>query len=83
MDGRFINGKIFVPNNLKDEIMCMLHEAQMGINKSQKRARDPFYWPGMNRDIEKIVSGSIICGMYSRENISEPLIPHNIPEFLF
>lgn len=44
--------KIVVPNSLRSEMLRLLHEGHVGIEKCKARARQIFYWPGMNSDIE-------------------------------
>lgn len=46
------SGKIVVPHSLRVEMLKLLHEGHVGIDKSKSRARQVFYWRGMGRDIE-------------------------------
>ncbi|XP_037046531.1 uncharacterized protein LOC119081601 [Bradysia coprophila] len=48
----FFEDRIVVPTSLRLYVLKLLHESHMGISKSQKRARELFYWPSMNVDIE-------------------------------
>lgn len=38
------------------------------------------YWPGMSKDIEKIVSQCKVCVQHSPTNPKEPLIPLELPD---
>ncbi|GFS86004.1 transposon Tf2-6 polyprotein [Trichonephila clavipes] len=52
----FSNEKLIVPYSLRKDMLQLIHEAHFGIEKCKKRAREIMYWPGMNSDIETLVS---------------------------
>ena len=79
----YFNDRIMVPISLRSMLLNMLHESHMGINKTRKRARELFYWPGMNVDIENSVQNCPKCIFYSNSNMREPMIPHSIPDLPF
>lgn len=79
----FYGDRILVPPSLRPLVIKLLHESHMGINKSQKRAREVFYWPLMNDDIEKEIRDCGKCNTYARSVTKEPLIPHEIPNLPF
>ncbi|MBD4635682.1 hypothetical protein GUG46_00355, partial [Xanthomonas citri pv. citri] len=60
-----------------------LHESHMGVNKTQKRAKQLFYWPGMSVDVENVVLKCQKCLQYQRANVKEPMIKHETPEIPF
>ena len=72
-----------VPPTLRPLILNMLHESHMGINKTCKRAREMFYWPLMNSDIEEVIQNCLTCSTFSNSNAKEPMIPHAIPSLPF
>ncbi|GFT64391.1 transposon Tf2-6 polyprotein [Nephila pilipes] len=57
----FSNEKLIVPYSLRKYMLKLIHEAHFGIEKCEKRAREIMYWPGMNSDIETVVSECVIC----------------------
>lgn len=75
----FNNEKIVVPFSFQKNMLKLIHEAHFGIEKCKKRARELMYWPGMNSDIEKLVSHCEICEKFRRANCKEPLKPHSVP----
>lgn len=48
----------------------------MGVMKYKERARDVLYWPGMSKQIEKVVVQCDVCNGNRNSNQKEPLIPH-------
>ncbi|KAF2886904.1 hypothetical protein ILUMI_19270 [Ignelater luminosus] len=47
--------KLIIPLNCRPDLLTKLHYGHFGVNKTKHRARLCFYWPGMARDIEKMV----------------------------
>ncbi|GFX52844.1 uncharacterized protein K02A2.6 [Trichonephila clavipes] len=72
----FSNEKLIVPYSLRKDMLQLIHEAHFGIEKCKKRAREIIYWPGMNSDIETLVSQCVIC---EKANSKEPLKPLTAP----
>lgn len=72
--------KIIIPKPMRKEILNNVHKGHLGINKCINRANYSIYWPGMNRDIENIVSKCKTCQKFSKSNRKEPLICHEIPK---
>lgn len=79
----FLNGKILVPLELRNEMLFKLHEGHFGMEKTKLRAREVLYWPGMSNDIENLVSKCSVCERYSSKNCKEPLISHEIMSLPF
>lgn len=76
----FKNNCIVIPLKLRKEMLNRLHLPHLGITKTQLRAHDVLYWPGINNDIYNLVSSCQTCKLYSSNNKRETLIPHKIPE---
>lgn len=51
---------IFMSASLGPEII-QLHEGHLGMEKCKRRARTSVYWPGINADIDKMVSNCKTC----------------------
>ena len=79
----FLGDRIIVPKSLKNAMMAQLHEPHMGITKTKRRAKELFYWPLMDSDIENFISKCQICLHFSNSNVKEPLISHYIPKIPF
>ena len=59
---------------MRTEMIERLHCNHGGIQATLRRARDVFYWPGMNQEIEKFVASCSICSAYQSVNQKEPLM---------
>lgn len=75
----FLNDKIVIPKTLRPEMLLLIHESHLGIEKCKSRAREVMYWPGINHDIETLVSKCSVCEKFRKSQCKEPLIPHEIP----
>ena len=52
VDGVILMGeRVVVPDNLKAQMLTLIHEGHLGIEKCKRRACDVLYWPNMNKDI--------------------------------
>jgi len=65
--------RIVIPESLKERILSELHASHMGIIKMKKFARNYFWWPNLDSDIENITSSCKIC-LESR--VETPKISH-------
>ncbi|GFT56856.1 retrovirus-related Pol polyprotein from transposon opus [Nephila pilipes] len=74
----FSNEKLIVPYSLRKDMLKLIHKAHFGIEKCKKRAREIMYWPGMNSDIETVVSECVICEKFKKANSKELLKPHTV-----
>lgn len=75
--------RMVIPSSLRQQMLSLIHESHMGGDKCKARARTIFYWPGMNDNIEEIVSKCQICLKYRPSQAKEPMISHDIPEGRF
>ena len=51
----------------------------MGMVSCKQLARDIMYWPGMNAQIEDIVSKCHICQTHRNQQPKEPMKPSEVP----
>ena len=80
-DGMIFKGeRIIVPESMKNEVLQKLHTGHQGIIKCQSRAKSCVFWPGINKEIDNMVSQCSTCQQHSRSQPHEPLIPHEIPQ---
>ena len=75
----FWNERIIVPITMRIKMLKQLHEPHFGITKTKKRAQNSLYWPGIDDDIEKMISSCHICQVNASKNKKEPMIAHEIP----
>jgi len=76
----FKNKSLLIPKNLRPEMLKIVHEGHMGIERCKNSIRDLIFWPNINSDIKNIVENCEVCMKYRNNNSKEPLIPHNIPQ---
>ena len=44
-----------IPSQCKEELLVQFHEVHFSVDRTELRARDSVYWPGINKDIETLV----------------------------
>ena len=76
----FKGEKVIIPKGMQSEMLQAIHSSHLGKEKCKRRARDVLYWPGMNSQIESVVSSCETCNTYQRANTKEPLHPHPVPK---
>lgn len=76
----FKGEKIVIPASLRGLMLTKIHAGHMGMEKCKQRARDIMFWPGMGRDIDRIVEKCTICQERHPSNTKEPMMPHRIPD---
>ena len=52
----FKSDRIVVPTVMQREMLEKIHQGHMGMEESKRRARDLLYWPGMNSQINDMVT---------------------------
>lgn len=72
--------RVVIPHSLRGDILKRLHEGHLGIEKCKRRARTAVYWPGINADIEQMVSTCDTCIKHQAKQPKEPLTITDIPE---
>ena len=70
---------ILIPPSLRADTRQKLHQSHQGIEKTKRLARKSIFWPGMNSQIEELVSNCSTCLHHANANQREPLRPHEIP----
>ena len=81
LDGIVLRGeRIIVPYTQQKEILSILHESHQGIVKMKQLAKDLIYWPGINGQIEDMVSKCGPCQKHRKYQIKEPLVPSEVPK---
>jgi len=75
--------RILVPKSLRKYVIYKLHETHLGITKTKARAKQLFYFSGINSQIENYILSCPICLKFSKSKIKEPLLAHGIPDIAF
>ncbi|KAK9687050.1 Integrase zinc binding domain [Popillia japonica] len=69
-----------ITSTAKYTVLTKIHVAHQGIEKTTARARQVFYWPGINSEIENIIKSCRVCEKFSNKNRTEPLNVYELPE---
>lgn len=72
--------RLVVPTAARKEILEKLHISHKGIVSCKIKAREYFYWPGINSEVENYISKCKICQKYQRSNTQEILFNQDLPE---
>ena len=74
-DGLIVHGcQLLVPRAMRRQVLADLHEAHQGIVRTKQRARLTVYWPGINNDIENIITACQFCQDHLPSNPKEPIV---------
>lgn len=55
------NNRLIIPDSLRKTILNDLHLSHMGVVKMKSLARSYFWWPGLDKDIEKLCMSCENC----------------------
>ena len=53
--------RVVVPLTLRFEILNILHQEYIGIERTKLRARNTVYWSGISKDITELISNCETC----------------------
>ena len=53
--------RLVVPSSFRSQILNQLHEGHIGIGRMRSKAREIYWWPGIDRDIANFVSRCVLC----------------------
>ena len=53
--------RLVIPCKLRNDILRKLHDSHQGIVRTRERARLAVYWPGIDQDIEKVITACKVC----------------------
>ena len=80
VDGILLKGEhVIIPESMRKEMLQIVHESHMGMVCGKQLVRDIMYWPGMNAQIEDIVSKCHICQTHCNQQPKEPMKPSEVP----
>ena len=72
--------RIVIPKLLQPKILAKLHVGHQGIVKTKLRARETVYWPGINKQIEQLITQCETCQKYQNNQSEEPMLKHSTPD---
>ena len=70
--------RLIILVSMQSDILNKLHVGHQGIRKCQERAKQAVWWPGISKQLEKLVSECPNCIKF-RVQRAEPLIPSLLP----
>lgn len=61
------NGKVVIPNSLRQHLLNKLHGSHFGVVKMKALARSLYWWPGLDRAIENMARNCSVCNTYRND----------------
>ena len=71
--------RIVIPYSMRPEMLRTLHTSHAGIVKTKQLAHDRIYWPGINKQIEDMISKCEPCLKNRPKQQQEPMTIHPLP----
>ena len=56
-----------IPQSLRGEMLERAYEEHLGIVKTKARVREVIWWPGMNNQVEQLVSSCETCARFQNQ----------------
>ena len=82
-DGLILKGtRIIIPDKKREEILKLIHEGHLGLNKCKIRAKETVYWLGINEQLEQVILNCQLCLKYSgskNKNMPHTALGHEVP----
>ncbi|UYV77695.1 K02A2.6-like, partial [Cordylochernes scorpioides] len=79
-DNLILKGKrIVIPTDLRRNILDLAHETHQGIARTKQILREKYYWPNMDKDIERRIKNCYICEVNQPLRHDQPLTTIPIP----
>ncbi|UYV63411.1 K02A2.6-like [Cordylochernes scorpioides] len=77
--------KILVPVSLRNKLLSFAHKAHQGMVRTKQRLRECYWWPGMDKDVEYLVTNCWVCKNHDKrlKSIRVPITPVERPENLW
>lgn len=72
--------RIIIPHSMRGDILNRLHDGHQGITKCRERARMSVWWPGLERQIQELVTKCPECMKNRPTQRKEPLITTRLPQ---
>ena len=74
-DGLIVYGcRLVIPHKMRRQVLMQLHESHQGSVRTKQRAGLTVYWPGMDNDIDNVISSCSICQRHLPSHPPEPII---------
>ena len=74
-DGMIVYGcRLVIPHQMRRQVLTQLHESHQGSVRTKERARLIVYWPGLDNDIDNVISSCRLCPQHLPSHPPEPLL---------
>ena len=70
-----------VPATMREDVLCRLHRAHLGLESCLRRAREAVFWPGINSDVKALIENCETCATLQRAQSRKTLHPHEVPAY--
>ena len=77
----FLHGRMLIPEGLRKQVLDILHQAHQGVVGMKAKARQGFWWPGLDAAIDQKRAQCKHCNEMAPSNHREPLCPTPEPEY--
>ena len=71
--------QIVLPQKYRHDVLSLAHEAPMaghlGMKKTYCKVLNHYYWPGVHRDVKKLIRCCHVCQMVGKPNQKPPVAP--------
>jgi hypothetical protein len=71
--------RVVIPRQGRNDLLQCLHEVHAGVARMKSLARQYFWWPNMDADIERLSRNCEICQSYHPAEQSTPIHPWEQP----
>ncbi|UYV67953.1 hypothetical protein LAZ67_5002609 [Cordylochernes scorpioides] len=74
-------GKNLVPVSLRNKLLSFAHKAHQGMVRTKQRLRESYWWPGMDKDVEDLITNCWVCKNHDKrlKSIRVPITPVERP----
>ena len=72
--------RTIIPNSLRHQLLTHLHRTHLGMGRMKAEARQYFWWPSLDKDIENLAAQCQTCTENSKQPTKAPLQQWNVPE---
>ena len=72
-----------IPSDLHTQMLQIIHQGNLGVEKCQLKATDCIFWLGISKDtgIMNMTANCPTCIQFLKNQQKELLHPHNLPSF--
>ena len=79
----FKGERLIIPTSMRKDVLKLLHQSHMGIEKTKWRARATIFWPSINTQIEDMIKSCDICQHNKKAQQKETMITTEVLDYPF